>query len=203
MKKIAVAVLLLLNLNVKAQDLSMDLPGFFVSRYSLMFEMPVNPSNAFDINGSFTNRLLFISGANSDYAENSFGAQYKYYLSPEKSADGYFVGAYVKYRSSKYKDVALADLDPTTFAHSTEKTDVSTSGMAAGILNGFKWTTSRRFFMELDLGIGKFITNDVKYSNSKTEDGSVDAKNYIPYFGNKSGIDGILSLRIGARLGKL
>lgn len=203
MKKIVVVVLMLYSVSLQAQYLGIDVPGFFVDRYSINFELPSKSTNTFGINGSFTNRLLFISGSNSNYSEYTIGAEYRYYVSPEKSTDGYFAGLYAKYRGSNYKSVPLVNLDPLIFFSSDQKTDVTSSGFAIGVFNGFKWITSQRLFFEFDLGIGKFVTNTVSYSNSETEKGSMNSKSYLPYFGNKSPIDLIFSLKAGARLGKL
>ena len=203
MKNLFVVSLALASIGLNAQTfLSTDVIGFFFENYGMQFEYPYNAQNSFALNANYTSRNKLNQGSSSQYSEYSFAPQYRYYLSTEKTADGYFAGVYLKYRSSNFKDVPLVFLDDAAFATSSEKSNVSSSSLGIGVINGYKWITSKRLFFEFDLGLGKYFINNINYSNALVNDkGSPDPDDFLPFLGNEFKLDFILSLRAGVSLG--
>jgi uncharacterized protein DUF3575 len=222
MKKLLIAALLFSGLNIKAQhDISTDLLGFAFSKYGLGYEYAINSNNSIGINFNMAakNMLSDTKDMNGeiDYSEMNIIPEYKYFMTPNKGNDGIYIGVYGKYRSSSSKGVEYSYLDvlPTISTMTTVSTDITSTGISLGAMAGYKWKTSGALFMEATVGIGKFIMNDVKYSNSEFEDGikdgfgttfkteykEFDENNYVPFFGNELGVDLRLALKIGIRIG--
>jgi hypothetical protein len=217
MKKILIAALLFSGLNIKAQhDISTDVLGFAFSKYGIGYEYAINSNNSVGINFNMAakNMLSDTKDINGeiDYSEMNIIPEYKYFMTPNKGNDGIYIGIYGKYRSSSSNGVEYSYID--NLAITEVKTDITTSGLSLGAMAGYKWKTSGALFMEVTAGIGKFIMNDVKYSNSAFEDGikdgfgefkteykEFDENNYVPFFGNELAVDLRLAVKIGIRIG--
>jgi len=76
------------------------------------------------------------------YRNLRFIPEYRYYLSPDRGADNFFVGAYGKLSLVTAKDEG----DDSEFD--------ATRG-ALGILFGNKWVTDSGFMFELNMGLGR------------------------------------------------
>ncbi|MCB9364866.1 MAG: DUF3575 domain-containing protein [Flavobacteriales bacterium] len=220
MKKLLIAALLFSGLNIKAQhDISTDVLGFAFSKYGLGYEYAINSNNSVGINFNMAakNMLSDTKDMNGeiDYSEMNIIPEYKYFMTPNKGNDGIYIGVYGKYRSSSSKGVEYSYYDISTPTTETKvKTDITSSGMSLGAMAGYKWKTSGALFMEVTAGIGKFIMNDVKYSNADFEEGTKDGfgtfkteykefdeNNYVPFFGNELAVDLRLAVKIGIRIG--
>jgi hypothetical protein len=217
MKKLLVAALLFSGLNIKAQhDISTDVLGFAFSKYGIGYEYAINSNNSVGINFNMAakNMLSDTKDINGeiDYSEMNIIPEYKYFMTPNKGNDGIYIGVYGKYRSSSSKGVEYTYLDITGV--SEVKTDITSSGLSLGAMAGYKWKTTGALFFEVTAGVGKFIMNDVKYSNSAFEDGiedgfgtlkteykEFDENNYVPFFGNELAVDLRLAVKIGIRIG--
>jgi len=217
MKKLLVAAILLSGLNLKAQhDISTDVLGFAFSKYGIGYEYALNSNNSvgFNVNFAAKNMLSDTKDGNGDinYSEMNIIPEYKYFMTPNKGNDGIYIGVYGKYRSSASKGVEFSYIENLT---TTEvKTDITTSGMSLGAMAGYKWKTSGALFMEVTAGVGKFIMNNIKYSNATFEDGikdgfgdskienkDFDENNYVPFFGNELAVDLRLAVKVGIRIG--
>lgn len=216
MKKIIIAALLLSGVTLKAQhDISVDVLGFAFSKYGLGYEYALNPNNSVGINFNFSSKNMFDDGISNNpiyaikdgeysYSEMNIIPEYKAFFTPNKGNDGVYAGIYAKFRTSKASDNTYSD---TTGFTSTGiinfgKTDVSTSGLALGVMAGYKWKTSGALFFEITAGVGKFLMNNVNYSDSKAEnDASFDEDDYIPYIGNSLAVDVRINLKVGIRIG--
>ncbi|PCJ24606.1 MAG: hypothetical protein COA97_09505 [Flavobacteriales bacterium] len=212
MKKLLIGIILFSGgLTSKAQhDISLDVLGFAFSKYGLGYEYAINKNNSVGINFNMSSKNLFDDGISNnpfyalsdgeyDYSEMNIIPEYKAFFTPNKGNDGIYMGLYGKYRTSKASGNSFTD---TTGLGSIGTTDVSTSGFALGVLAGYKWKTSGALFLEATLGIGKFLSNSIKYSNALAEDdASFDEDDYIPYIGNTLAVDLRLSVKIGIRIG--
>ena len=211
MKKILIIALLISGSTLKAQhDVSVDVLGFAFSKYGLGYEYALNPNNSVGMNINFTNKNMFDDGisnnpiyANLDkeykYSEMNIVPEYKAFLTPNKGSDGVYMGIYGKFRTSKASGNSFTD---TTGVNTIKTTDVSTTGLALGAMAGYKWKTSGAMFFEATVGIGKFLVNNVKYSDALAEnDSSFDENDYIPYIGNTLSVDLRIALKIGIRIG--
>ncbi len=206
MKKISILVLgaLMLNSSLKAQtnDVSINVLNFVISTYEVGFEHGFGDKQSAGLNINFTNKNMFESGGKK-YSEFNIIPTYKYFLTPEKGADGFYLGVYGRYRSSSSKDNEFRAVNPTTLAVTTEKTDVTSSTIALGALTGYKWVASNGFFVEPEIGLGKAITNSITISNKNAEDHNDTAgwnqNDYLPVLGNKIGVDLRLAFKIGLR----
>jgi hypothetical protein len=216
MKKLLIAALLISGLTVKAQhDISLDVLGFAFSKYGLGYEYAINQNNSVGINFNMSSKNLFDDGISNnavyafldkeyEYSEMNIIPEYKAFFTPNKGNDGVYMGIYAKYRTSKASGNTFTDTTgfATSGSFALDKTDVSTSGLALGALAGYKWKTSGALFLEATIGVGKFIMNNVNYSNALAEnDSGFDENDYIPYIGNSLAVDLRLSVKIGIRIG--
>ncbi len=213
MKKLIVAALLISGTTIKAQhDISVDVLGFAFSKYGIGYEYAINPNNSVGMNVNFSSKNMFDDGISNNkiyaaideeykYSEMNLVPEYKAFFTPNKGNDGVYMGIYGKFRTSKASantfdsDINLIGLQPA-------QTDVSTTGLALGAMGGYKWKTSGALFLEATVGIGKFLMNNVKYSDSLAEDDpDFDENDYIPYVGNAMAVDLRIAVKIGIRIG--
>ncbi|MDT8412980.1 MAG: DUF3575 domain-containing protein [Vicingaceae bacterium] len=211
MKKLLIAALLFSGISLKAQhDISTDVLGFAFSKYGIGYDYLLNSNSSIGINFNFASDNMFADGKSlygdvDEYSEMNIIPEYKFYLTPNKGNDGIYFGIYGKYRSSNAKNNNFAYTDPNDANNLIfDKTDVSTSAFGLGVLAGYKWKTAGALFFEATFGIGKFMVNNVNYSNSIAED--LDDKlfnedDYIPFIGNELPVDLRLALKIGIRIG--
>ena len=135
-----------------------------------------------------------------DYSEMNIIPEYKAFFTPNKGNDGIYLGLYSKIRTSKASGNTFTDTSGIVPVFS--KTDVSTTGLSLGVMGGYKWKTSGALFLEVTAGVGKFLMNNVSYSNALAEDDSTfDEEDYIPYIGNGLAVDLRLAVKIGIRIG--
>lgn len=223
MKKLLIAAFVFAGISVKAQhDISTDVLGFAFSKYGLGYEYLLNSQNSVGINFNMAakNMLSDTKDINGeiDYSEMNIIPEYKYFMTPNKGNDGVYIGVYGKYRSSSSKGLEYSysyiDITNSTLVTEDLKTDITSTGISLGAMAGYKWKTQGALFLEFTVGVGKFIMNDVKYSNSAFKDGvedgfgpnkvnyqEFDENNYVPYFGNALGVDLRLAAKVGIRIG--
>ena len=213
MKKLILAIVLISGgLTVKAQhDISLDVLGFAFSKYGLGYEYAINSNNSVGINFNMSSKNLFDDGISNnaiyaaideeyDYSEMNIIPEYKAFFTPNKGNDGIYLGLYSKIRTSKASGNTFTDTSGIVPVFS--KTDVSTTGLSLGVMGGYKWKTSGALFLEVTAGVGKFLMNNVSYSNALAEDDSTfDEEDYIPYIGNGLAVDLRLAVKIGIRIG--
>lgn len=211
-KKISILVVaaLISSSALKAQtnDVSINVLNFIISTYEIGFEHGFGEKQSVGLNVNFTNKNMFESGGEK-YSEFNIIPTYKYFTSPEKGADGFYLGVYGRYRSSSSKDnkFDVISINPTTLiaTKAEEKTDVNSSTIALGALIGYKWVANNGFFVEPEIGIGKSLSNSITISNKNAEDESVnmtkdwDKNDYLPILGNKIGVDLRIAFKIGKR----
>jgi len=216
MKKLMISALLISGLTLKAQhDISVDVLGFAFSKYGLGYEYGINPSNSVGINVNFSSKNMFDDGISNNpiyaakdgkyaYSEMNIVPEYKAFFTPNKGNDGVYLGLYGKFRTSKAAGNTYSD---TTGFVSTGNlkyptTDVSTTGLALGVMGGYKWKTSGVLFLEVTAGVGKFLMNNVKYSSVKAEDDpNFNQEDYVPYIGSALAVDIRIAVKIGIRIG--
>lgn len=208
MKKISIIlfVALISGSSVKSQtnDASINVLNFIISTYEIGFEHGFGDKQSAGININFTNKNMFESGG-KEYSEFNIIPTYKYFTTPEKGADGFYLGAYARYRSSNSKGNEFLAFNAATLTTTIEKTDVSSSTIALGALTGYKWVASNGFFVEPEIGLGKAITNSINISNKNADDEKVNVTNgwdkndYLPILGNKIGVDLRIAFKIGKR----
>ena len=218
MKKLLIAALVFTGYSVQAQhDFSTDVLGFAFSKYGIGYEYALNTQNSIGINANFASKNMLSDSKDRngeiDYFEMNFIPEYKYFMTPNKGNDGIYIGIYGKYRSSSSKGVEYTYLEDVS-TQQKSSTDITSSGISLGAMAGYKWKTTGALFFEATVGIGKFIMNDVSYSNAEFKAGiddgfgplkvkytDFDENNYVPYFGNELPVDLRLALKVGIRIG--
>ena len=209
-KKISILVVaaLISSSALKAQtnDVSVNVLNFIISTYEIGFEHGFGEKQSVGLNVNFTNKNMFEKGGEK-YSEFNIIPTYKYFTSPEKGADGFYLGVYGRYRSSSSKDnkFVATSIDPATLlvTFKDEKTDVTSSTIALGALTGYKWVANNGFYVEPEIGLGKAISNTINISNKNAEENNYDKdwdqNNYLPILGNKIGVDLRIAFKIGKR----
>jgi hypothetical protein len=110
------------------------------------------------------------------------------------------MGLYGKFRTSKASDNTFTD--NSGLLPSFAKTDVSTTGFALGAMLGYKWKSSGALFLEVTGGLGKFLLNNVNYTNDLAKDDeNFNEDNYTPYIGNELPLDLRIAVKVGIRIG--
>ena len=214
MKKLIIVALLISGTTLKAQhDVSVDVLGFAFSKYGLGYEYAINSNNSVGINFNMTSKNMFDDGMSNNaiyavidgeykYSEMNIIPEYKAFFTPNKGNDGVYMGLYGKFRTSKASNNTFTDVSVSGLIPSLGTTDVSTTGLALGAMAGYKWKTSGALFLEATVGIGKFLMNNVNYSNALAEDDpNFNEDDYIPYIGNAMPLDLRIALKIGIRIG--
>lgn len=192
------------TLKAQTNDVSVNVLNFIFSTYELGFEHGFGDKQSVGLNVNFTNKNMFEKGGEK-YSEFNIIPTYKYFTSPEKGADGFYLGVYGRYRSSSSKDNEFDALNLTTLVVTTEKTNVNSSTIALGALIGYKWVANNGFFVEPEIGIGKSLSNSITISNKNADDELVnvtkdwDKNDYLPILGNKISLDLRLAFKIGKR----
>lgn len=208
MKKISILVFVALissyTLKAQTNDVSINVLNFIISTYEVGFEHGFGEKQSVGLNVNFTNKNMFESGGKK-YAEFNIIPTYKYFMSPEKGADGFYLGVYARYRSSSSKGNEFLAYNSSKNLSNIETTDVTSSTFALGALIGYKWVANNGFFVEPEFGLGKAIVNSINVSNPNAEDEKInhtkdwDRNDYVPILGNKIGIDLRFAFKIGLR----
>jgi hypothetical protein len=185
-------------------DINLNVLNFAFSKYELGAEFGFNDKIAAGININTSSKNMTESGG-KDYAELNLIPTFKYFSSPEKGADGFYLGAFARYRSSSSKNNDFLTTDNNNIPV-IENTNVSSSAIGLGALTGYKWVAGNGFIVEGEFGIGKILSNSVAISNSKADDETKnltldwDEKDYLPILGNRIPVDIRLGVKIGYRI---
>lgn len=184
-------------------DVNLNVLNFAFSKYELGAEYGFSDKVAAGININTSSKNMTEAGGEK-YSEFNVIPTFKYFSNPEKGADGFYLGAFARYRSSASNDNEFDALNITTLVVSTEKTNVTSSAIGLGVLTGYKWVASNGFIIEAEVGLGKLISNSIAISNKNAEEFNLtkdwDKQDYLPILGNKVPVDLRLALKIGYRI---
>lgn len=185
-------------------DINLNVLNFAFSKYELGAEYGFNDKVAVGLNINTASKNMTEAGGEK-YSEFNVIPTFKYLSNPEKGDDGFYLGAFARYRSSASNDNKFSTLDNNNIPV-IEKTDVKSSAIGLGALTGYKWVASNGFIVEAEIGVGKLLSNSITISNSKADDETKnlttdwDEKDYLPILGNKIPVDLRLALKIGYRI---
>ena len=185
-------------------DINLNVLNFAFSKYELGAEYGFNDKVAVGLNINTASKNMTEAGGEK-YSEFNIIPTFKYFSNPEKGDDGFYLGAFARYRSSASNDNKFSTLDNNSIPV-IEKTDVKSSAIGLGALTGYKWVASNGFIVEAEIGVGKLLSNSITISNSKADDETKnlttdwDEKDYLPILGNKIPVDLRLALKIGYRI---
>lgn len=184
-------------------DINLNVLNFAFSKYELGVDYGFNDKVAVGMNFNIASKNMTEAGGKK-YSEFNVIPTFKYFSSPEKGADGFFLGAFARYRSSASNDNEFETRNETTLILSTEKTNITSSAIGLGALTGYKWVASNGFILEAEVGVGKLLSNSVSISNKNAEENNWtidwDKNDYLPILGNKIPVDLRLALKIGYRI---
>jgi len=172
MKKIALCIMtsvLAIGTSEAQHDIKLNMLGVVFGNYGVNYEYVISPEMSA---GGAVNYYLFktkttgFSGEDNEnkYVGFNFAPEFRFYFNPDDDAEGMYVGAYLKYRSATSDGWSYVDAQGN-FAETTR----STNGLAFGILGGKKWVADAGFIFETYFGIGKYLTNNVKFGSSEYE----------------------------------
>ena len=185
-------------------DVNLNVLNFVFSKYELGAEYGFNDKVAAGINFNIASKNMTEAGG-KEYSEINLIPTFKYFSNPEKGADGFYLGAFARYRSSSSNNNDFLTLDNNSVIV-IEKTNVTSSAFGLGALTGYKWVAGNGFIVEAEIGVGKLLSNSITISNSKADDETKnltkdwDEKDYLPILGNKIPVDLRLGLKIGYRI---
>ncbi len=200
-----VAVILFSYTSTLAQhfDINLNVLNFVFSKYELGAEYGFNDKVAAGININTTSKNMTEAGGKK-YSEFNVIPTFKYFLTPEKGDDGFYLGAFARYRSSASNDNNFNTINKTTLVETTEQTNVTSSAIGLGALTGYKWVAGNGFIVEAEFGIGKLLSNSITISNKNAEENNSTKdwkkNDYLPILGNKIPVDLRLGLKIGYRI---
>lgn len=184
-------------------DINLNVLNFVFSKYELGAEYGFNDKVAAGININTTSKNMTEAGGKK-YSEFNVIPTFKYFLTPEKGDDGFYLGAFARYRSSASNDNNFNTINKTTLVETTEQTNVTSSAIGLGALTGYKWVAGNGFIVEAEFGIGKLLSNSITISNKNAEENNStkdwEKNDYLPILGNKIPVDLRLGLKIGYRI---
>jgi hypothetical protein len=184
-------------------DINLNVLNFVFSKYELGAEYGFNDKVAAGININTTSKNMTEAGGKK-YSEFNVIPTFKYFLTPEKGDDGFYLGAFARYRSSASNDNDFLTTENSVIV--IQKTNVTSSAIGLGALTGYKWVAGNGFIVEAEFGVGKLLSNSVTISNKNAEDETKnlttdwDKNDYLPILGNKIPVDLRLGLKIGYRI---
>jgi len=184
-------------------DINLNVLNFAFSKYELGAEYGFSDKVAVGLNINTSSKNMTETGGEK-YSEFNVIPTFKYFSNPEKGDDGFYLGAFARYRSSASNDNEFETLNITTLTLATEKTNITSSAIGLGALTGYKWVASNGFIVEAEIGVGKLLSNTVSVSNKNAEENNWtkdwDKNDYLPILGNKIPVDLRLGLKIGYRI---
>ncbi len=156
--------------------------GLFVGSFGLQYEYVTEEM------GFLLGMNYFTSGAlvntDNDYRSFSITPEFRYYFNPDEDASGYFAGAYLRYRSATGEDWYTYS-DGTN----TVTSDMKNTGLAIGILTGYKWVTRSGLVFETFGGLGRYLINNYSYDPEIPDvDTFTTGLNELPAFDFRFGI---------------
>lgn len=100
-----------------------------------------------------------------EYKNSGFGARLngKYYFSPNRGLDKWYVGAYGRFKSGKAKTTA-------TNSTSSNTSDVKSKRITGGMLFGYKYVSAGNFVLEVFTGVGRNFVSNYEYSDGSNAD---------------------------------
>jgi len=184
-------------------DINLNVLNFVFSKYELGAEYGFNDKIAAGINFNIASKNMTEAGG-KEYSEFNVIPTFKYFLTPEKGADGFYLGAFARYRNSASNNNNFKTINKTTLIETTEQTNVTSSAFGLGALTGYKWVAGNGFIVEAEFGVGKLLNNSIAISNKNAEENNStkdwDKNDYLPILGNKVPVDLRLALKIGYRI---
>ena len=160
------------------QDIRVNALGLFFKNYGLGYEYIINDEIAAGVyinvsNGSLLlNAINDINGSDYGYSSVSIMPEFKYYYNPDFGADNRYFGAYLIYQNVSWNKLTAYDDNNNEI-----KYDMNNTSYGIGVLTGQKWVTNSGIYIESLIGIGKFFTSSIDFSDPNVEQ-YVDTKSY-------------------------
>ena len=198
-----IVALVAMTMKSQAQhDVSTNFLGFLLTNYSVAYEYGVAEDMGLRGEASLFTSTISITGEDDnsrdyDWTGFRFTPEFRFYFNPERGIDGFYAGPYLRYRQRTAEgDIAIYNDETQMFEEESFKRDATAIGL--GINIGRKWTSERGFFFEPNFGLGRFVSNDVKYDNSRVEEYLEEEEDAIS---NNINLDIRFGLNVGWRFG--
>jgi hypothetical protein len=181
--------------NAQTHDVSLNIAPIIFSNYSVNYSFNFEEDMSAGAVIGYQN--FKISDGTTDYAFKGFyiAPEFRYYFNPDEGNDGFFAGAYLKYRNMGTSGSPYVGFleDGTAVDY-----DQRNSGLALGIMTGKLWQTRIGLNFTFWSGIGYYLFDKTKYTNSYDPDKD---PSFTTISTNLPSLDFRLGINVGYRIG--
>jgi hypothetical protein len=202
-KKLTLAVLAAVvfafraNAQTPTHDASINLAPMAFGNYSGAYHLNFNENMSLGSVVGYQNleiKTTDMSGNSSTVGYKGFyvAPEFRYYFNPGNGNEGFFAGAYMKFRSMGTTGNAYADLDKDG---SIKNYDEKNTGLSAGVIAGRLWATPSGITFSTWFGLGYYLFDNTTYTNNFDPDPAFSLDTNLPT------LDFRLGLSVGYRFG--
>jgi hypothetical protein len=174
----------------------------------LFFETNVNYEYLLNENMGVMLNTGYVYGLPDVAEPNKFfyiGSEFRYYAVPKSEGDGFFVGAYTRYKNGFYpagqtergRPIGM----PNQYLTLTQNATVNHEKLALGITFGSKWKSESGFVYGFCLGFGRNLISSYSYENYQTNEEKFIPGTYELSYGTSQWDNALWDLRFGFNVG--
>lgn len=191
--------------NLKAQqDLQINLSNLIFYEFNVNYEFKevINQATIGVLGGYVYG---FPNAEGSEYF--NIGSEFRYYVSSQKTAHGFFFGLYSRYKNGfenlEVDESGYSINDPTQWVSNFQDSNVKFQSVVVGISLGMKWVTESNLIFGFHVGLGRNIyynRSDIEIKNSIID--QIDPDTYFLETYSYSDIDSeFIDFRTGFNIG--
>ena len=125
----------------------------FYKNGELLAEYAINPNVGVELGVRSTFGAITVEDIDFKRSGGVLYAAGHYYFKPDYGADNFSAGVYVRSRSTNFGATNVEQVNE----------DFKWNRTAIGIIGGYKWVGQNNLVFELDLGVGRSISNKIDH----------------------------------------
>jgi hypothetical protein len=198
---LVLAVLSLQKINAQ-QELTFNFSNFLFYETNINYEYLLKENMGLMLSTGYVYGLPDVAEPNKFFY---VGLEYRIYVAPKRGGDGFFIGAYSRYKNGFYpagqtergRPVGL----PNQSLSLTQNATVNYDKLALGITFGSKWQSESGFVYGFFLGFGRNLVSAYSYENYQTNEQLFIPGTYQVTYGTSQWDSALWDLRFGFNLG--
>jgi hypothetical protein len=181
--------------NAQTHDVSLNIAPIIFSNYSVNYSFNFEEDMSVGAVIGYQNFKLTTGSTEYAFKGIYIAPEFRYYFNPDEGNDGFFAGAYLKYRNlGTSGEPYIGQLEDGTVVDYDQKNN----GLALGIMTGKLWQTRIGLNFTFWSGIGYYLFDKTKYTNSYNPDKDPSV---ISVSTNLPSLDFRLGINVGYRIG--
>jgi hypothetical protein len=192
---VASALLGFTKTNAQTHDVSLNIAPIFLGNYSGNYSFNFEEEMSAGMVVGYQNLKLDDGVTSYSYKGFYLAPEFRFYFNPNEGNDGFFAGAYLKYRnmgtSGEPYVGSLANGNVVGY-------DQKNNGLALGILTGKLWQSRKGFNFSVWTGIGYYLFDKTTYTNDYNPD---EDPTMVTIKDNLPSLDFRFGLSVGYRIG--